>query len=271
MRCDDFETLLHPYVDGEFDAAERHEVDTHLAACAGCSKRVLFQRHFKQSMREAATGPASPMAPSDLRRGVLAGITREQRTRSTRKILAFSSTAAVLLVAGSAVWGLSPKARERFVNDAARRHARSLPSEINARAHDEVERWFGGKLDHRVAVPRFANATLSGARLSNVQERPAAYIRYVKTDEKNGADRVIGLFVFDDSTDDVGAQPLPAIEVEQQAGYNVALWREGEIVYELVTDLDEQDIKDLLKAQSKGATTIPLPSGAELSPAALRQ
>ena len=49
-------------------------------------------------------------------------------------------------------------------------------------------------------------------------------------------------------------------------GYNVALWRDGEIVYELVTDLDERDIRALLDAQDARAISA-CPGDAALCPA----
>jgi hypothetical protein len=42
------------------------------------------------------------------------------------------------------------------------------------------------------------------------------------------------------------------VQVGSSLGYNVAMWREGEVVYELVTDLDETDIRHMLAEQ--GAT-----------------
>ena len=121
-------------------------------------------------------------------------------------------------------------------------------------------------------MPRFPGARVSGARLSNVTDRPAAYISY-KTPDVEGHPRTIGLFVFDDSGDKVGALPLPRIQVDKRLGYNVALWREGEIVYEMVTDLDEGDILALLKAQQAGAQRVvpraaPMPT-LDVTPAAL--
>jgi hypothetical protein len=116
-----------------------------------------------------------------------------------------------------------------------------------------MEAWFHGKLDHRVSVPRLPNATLSGARISNVTDRPAAYISYERnTDEKGAPAKRIGLFIFDDTHREVEAPPLPSVQVGSSLGYNVAVWREGEIVYELVTDLDETDIRRMLAEQ--GAT-----------------
>ncbi len=162
----------------------------------------------------------------------------------------------VLVALGGGAWELRPREEEKIVSDAALRHAKGLPFEIQQANPEAVEAWFGGKLDHRVALPRFQNATLAGARLSNVTDKPAAYVSY-DTEAAGAARKRLGLFVFDDAHGDVDAAPLPAVEVKNRHGYNVALWRQGEIVYELVTDLDEADIRRMLEAQGDGAVRAP--------------
>ncbi len=119
-----------------------------------------------------------------------------------------------------------------------------------------LEAWFGGKLDHRVTVPRFPNATTAGARLLNVRDREAAYIRYDAPRANSAEPRHMGLFVFDDSGDlDLGA--LPSSEVGNSHGYNVVTWRDGDVGYELVTDLDERDIRALVPQQNSGERVAP--------------
>jgi hypothetical protein len=119
--------------------------------------------------------------------------------------------------------------------------------EIQQVPPERVEAWFAGKLNHRVAVPQLRNATPSGARLSNVHDKEAAYISYKYT---GSPPRRVGLFVFDDTKGEVAASPLPSLELDTSHGYNVALWRDRDIVYELVTDLDEADIRQMLSGAS---------------------
>jgi anti-sigma factor RsiW len=256
MTCQEFENLLQPYVDDEFDAAERAAADSHLATCPACSRRVHRERSFRHTLREAvAAHPVEAHAPDALRLRIVEAIRRERRRRYARRAAMISATAAALLAVLSIGYASMPKRRERFMLDAARRHARPLPAEIQARVHEDVENWLQGKLDHRVPVPRLQNAEVSSARISNVQDRPAAYIRYQKPNP-NGPPRSIGLFVFGDQEHEVEAYPLPSVEVGNRLGYNVAIWREGEIVYEMVTDLDERDIRALLEAQGGSAPAL---------------
>ena len=268
MTCQELERFLHPYLDGEFQPEERLELDGHLASCPDCARRVHHESAAKELVRRAAQQSlASERAPARLRAGIESGLGRELRTQHQRIWLRAGSIAAVLMAVGSSWVLMQPAARQRFVEDAARRHAKRLPYEIAQASHEGVEAWFGGKLDHRVAVPRLAHATLAGARLSNVTDRPAAYISYeAAAGEQGAAPRRIGVFVFDDARREVKAQPLAAMQVDSSNGYNVAVWREGEIVYELVSDLDEQDIRRMLAEQQAPRRLAASPSSAPPGP-----
>lgn len=251
MNCSEVERLLHAYVDGEFEAPEQARVEGHLASCPDCSGKVTFERRFRADVKRKVMEAGAP-APLHLRLKLQQGLRAESRRRRVQVSVRVAMAAGVLVVVGTATTALLPRKLDGYVSDAAQRHARVLPHEIQAPAHEDVEAWFQGKLDHRVRVPRFHNAAISGARLSNVQDRPAAYIRYEKEDGQ-GTPRSLGLFVFGDEHNELGARPLPAAAVENRLGYNVAVWRDGEIVYELVSDLDENDIRALLDAQVQRA------------------
>ncbi len=255
MNCSEVEKLLHAYCDGEFDAPECARFEGHLGVCPPCAQKVSFERRFRSDLRSRAR-QASPEAPAHLRLRLQQGIRAENRRRRVRTSVRFAMAAGVLVAVGGVTTAMLPRKLDRYVHDAAKRHARLLPHEIHAPAHEDVEAWFQGKLDHHVRVPRFGDAAIAGARLSNVQDRPAAYIRYEKHDT-HGTPRSLGLFVFGDERNELGARPLPAAAVENRLGYNVAVWRDGEIIYELVSDLDERDIRALLEAQQqRGAARL---------------
>lgn len=262
MTCLELEPFLHPYLDGEFDAGERARVEVHLEGCPACAARVRSEQSFRRAVKRAAEAPV--LAPPSLRGRVLAGLHAEDRAqrRRTRQKLAWAAAAAatLALVGGSLPWGrtgISP--RQRYVESAALNHARGLPLEISRVPPENVEAWFGGKLDHRVAVPRLQRASLAGARLLNVQDRPAAYLRYEAQPHPDTAPRGVGLFVFDDLRE-VPAAPFPSVEVARSRGYNVAVWRDGELVYELVTDLEEPELRELLPPSPTGGAPLVRPA-----------
>jgi mycothiol system anti-sigma-R factor len=257
MTCQELDRLLYPYLDGEFQPEERLDVETHLATCADCAQRAGQERKFRLAVRHSVQ---SRRAPDSLRAGIQLGLRREHRRAYQLQWLRMGAAALVVVAVGGGWIALRPEERQRFVDDAARRHAKKLPFEIANAAPEHVEEWFNGKVEHRVSLPRLHNAQVSGARISHVKDRQAAYISYETRPEKEGQPgRRMGLFVFDDSARDVNAQALPAVQVDSSQGYNVAVWRDGEIVYELVTDLSEADILKMVREQEHTARVANAP------------
>jgi mycothiol system anti-sigma-R factor len=253
MTCQELERFLYPYLDGEFEPEERLEVDAHLSHCADCARRVHEEARLQQALRQAARQAVhGTRAPDTLRARIQGGLRQEQQRRTRQRWwMQAGAAAAVLLVAGGAWMTLEARQHKRIMDDAARRHALQWPVEVKG-GHEGVERWFAGKLDHRVPVPQLHDAVLHGARISNVMDRQAAYISYERAPQAEGAPaRRIGLFVFNDTHGEVEAPALPAVQMGSSHGYNVAVWRDQEIVYELVTDLDESDIRRMLAEQGR--------------------
>jgi anti-sigma factor RsiW len=281
MTCRDLDQFLYPYIDGEYDAEDRLEIEAHLGSCEACARRVHQEARFRDIIRVKASfrRPSGPKASSGLRRSIIAGLRREEQRRAMHGWLRMSAAAvAVVAVGGGAVVMLRPPSRKPYLDDAAARHARQLPMEIEIKdgAPEQMEAWFGGKLDHRVAIPRLPNATVTGGRLSNVKDRPAAYIRYETASGRSPSPRRVGLFVYGDADGEVEAPDLPVVAVDQSRGYNVAIWRDGEIVYQLVSDLEEEDIRRMVSsgalrpASSRVDTRPPLPE-LDVQPAALQR
>ena len=268
MTCQELDRLLYPYLDGEFQPEERLDVEIHLKTCAACARRVEEEREIQQALRRAARHSVqSSRAPASLRDGIQLGLRREQRRAHQLQWLRMGAAALVVVAVGGGWIALRPEEHQRFVEDAARRHAKKLPFEIANVAPEHVEAWFGDKLDHPVAVPELPNAQLRGARISNVKDRPAAYISYELRAEKEGqAVRRIGLFVFDDKARELNAQPFPAVQMGSSENYNVAIWRDGEVVYELVADLSEADIRKMVQEQKRASRVAnsPRPAGMAL-------
>ena len=249
MTCQEFESILHPYLDGEFQPEERLATEAHLSGCAACTRRARDEGRMRQSLRRAARQAVEgTRAPDALRARLQVNLHQEQRRAVQASWLRMGTAALVLVAVSGGAWmTFRPEHRQRYMDDAVRRHTKRLPVEVVGVSHENLEAWFDGKLDHRVSIPRLQDVRLSGGRISNVKDRPAAYISYERNGVGQGAPaRRIGLFVFDDAQGEVEAPALPAVQVGSSLGYNVAVWREGEIVYELVSDLDEADIRRMV-------------------------
>jgi anti-sigma factor RsiW len=265
MICQELDRLLYPYLDGEFQPEERLDVETHLEMCAACARRVEQEREIQQALRRAARHSIqSSRAPASLRDGIQLGLRREQRRAHQLQWLRMGAAALVVVAVGGGWIAVRSEEHQPFVEDAAKRHAKKLPFEIANVAPEHMEAWFFDKLDHPVAVPELPNTQLRGARISNVKDRPAAYISYEMRAEKEGQSvRRIGLFVFDDRARELDAQPFPAVQMGSSENYNVAIWRDGEVVYELVSDLSEADIRKMIQEQKRSSRVAnsPRPAG----------
>lgn len=264
MNCHDLDSQVTPYLDGELVAEARLEVEAHLASCATCAKRVEVERRNHSLVRTLAQ-QGSPRAPDALKRRVLQDLrSDEQAARRRLMVRAVATAAGAVLVVAVSHHEYRLHQLRLYEQDAALRHSRHFPMEIEPPRAEAIEAWFGGKLDHPVNVPRFPNARAVGARLLQVRDKQAAYIRY-------DAPRPMGLFVFGDDNDvDVGAEPA----LGTSHGYNVVSWREGDVVYQLVTDLDEHDVRELLPrgdGAHAGGTPLPSTRPVEVQPAGLQR
>ncbi|MCA2977784.1 MAG: zf-HC2 domain-containing protein [Myxococcaceae bacterium] len=251
MNCRDVEPLLMPYVDGELVDGERVQVEQHLTVCPPCARHADVARHNRTLVRTLAK-QGSPAAPQALRDRVLNTVRATEQHRRQRQVLRLSAAAAgvaLCAVVGHGQWRSFQ--RRLYAEDAVRRHARQFPLEVRIPQPEALEAWFDGKLGHRVAVPRFPNAVAEGARVLNVREKQAAYIRYDAPAGASVRPRQVGLFVFGDTGNDVDVGARGDADLRNSNGYNVVSWRDGDLVYQLVTDLDEDDIRSLLPPEPR--------------------
>jgi anti-sigma factor RsiW len=62
MTCNEAEILLHALLDGELDAGNAHQVETHVENCPRCAPQLRAYRELQQAMSAAQlrfTAPAS--------------------------------------------------------------------------------------------------------------------------------------------------------------------------------------------------------------------
>jgi anti-sigma factor RsiW len=245
------ETFLHAYVDGEFGAEETAEVQAHLTGCAVCTHAVRIHQSYK-----AAMSRASHLAPHSLQGAVklrLADEAPDSRwTHAFRDPRGIAVTAACI---GAAAWflagGMSHAVLPRgtsLMDAQVALHARPLPLDFAASDVGSAQQWLSSKLDFGVRLPHFAQGTeLQGVRLSNVHARPAAIVTYAL-----GGARRVSLVIADDPEPQLGerARQIANREVfiTRTRGFNVVSWRSNEVVYSLISDLDERDVLALIQS-----------------------
>jgi anti-sigma factor (TIGR02949 family) len=269
-QCQSVEPFLDAYVDGEFDAREAAELEAHLGTCHECARLMTAKSDFKAVLKRAAG--ASAHAPVSLRDTVrerladpraLDELDVDAQPRPTRSGWRFgpAGIAAAAAIAGAAVWfglgGLQkpifhspPGMPHPLVEAGVAMHARALPLDFAATDASAVQRWLEGRLEFGVQVPRFQSAAaLQGVRLSQVRARPAAAFAYQLPQQ---ASRRVTLLIVDDPDQPLSGQSTRIdgrdVFLAHARGYNVASWRQNEIVYSLISDLDEANVLELVKA-----------------------
>jgi anti-sigma factor RsiW len=133
-----------------------------------------------------------------------------------------------------------------LVDDGVALHARALPLDFVASDVGSAQQWLAGRLDFGVRVPRIAR--LQGVRLSSVHSRQAAVVTYTVP----GDGRRVSLLIVDDPDPLLSGEARKVrnreVWLSRAKGFNIASWRNDEIVYSLISDLDEKDVLALVQA-----------------------
>jgi anti-sigma factor RsiW len=261
MDCAEIERSVDAYLDGEFEAREQAEAEAHLAGCQRC--RTLAESHDKlrtalRARLREAMGPQAQAgkAPAALRARIEGALARERRPLWRRILSPIPLATVAACAAGALVVLVSHGGGDALVEEAVRKHHRDLPLEVTAAAVGEssIPAWFADKLDFKPSPPHFdeQGVKVVGARLSHLREYPAAYFKYALPRGQ------AGLFIVDDPDGRFEAAGREVrvgprlVRVVNARGYNVAVWRQDEIVYSLVSDLGEDDLFQLVRTAQSG-------------------
>ncbi len=253
LDCREIEdSFLNSYVDGELIGDESSEVSLHLGSCAACTHAVRIQRSFKGALLRAA--PTHP-APAALREALRTRLRAETRSRWAGMLRDPRSVALSAAAVGAAVWFLAGGlqhplfARSPILEDGVAMHAQVLPLDYTGSDVGGAQRWLEGKLDFGARLPRFPRGPqLQGVRLSHLSSHRAAVATYTVSE---GARRVSLVIVDDPEPVLPGTARRIAnrdVFLSRSRGYNIVSWRNDEIVYSLISDLDERDVLALVQS-----------------------
>ena len=182
MNCEEADRFLDAYLDGELEAAQRTELEQHLADCPECRQKLERLRQFRAFF--SANAPHYP-APPELRSKVLARLEVQRKSN----IIAFVRqpwlyAAALLIVSlGLASYTFFPNQENQIANQAAANYKRAalLERVCDVVSPDPavVKPWFTGKLDFSppVALPGM-NFQMRGGRLDVIDNRKVAALTY---------------------------------------------------------------------------------------------
>ena len=243
MDCERLRPLIPAYADGELGVAEGLEIEAHLSRCRTCQALYEAQRGFRELIRDRAP---RAKAPPELKGRII----RDMKGLGGRR---FSPLWALPLIAIIAFIYLSFMRTPGVIRELVAQHAfysqLARPAELSSSEAAQVAFWLKSNLPafSRVAVPdlKHVGIQLLGGRLSQISERPLAYVLY----QKDGA--LISLFALPKE----GVFPSRGRDYyrREYKGFRVLLWDVGGMTYGLVSSVDWDELVRCARAVSKEA------------------
>jgi anti-sigma factor RsiW len=237
MNCQEFESALHPYVDGELPVSEMTAADAHAADCWRCGTLARREREFRQLLRNQPR----EVAPAALRASVRTALRRQQRRAILRPWLVAPALAAAVAIVTLILWPVfrpTPSLIGELVDKHIAYAQLERPAELTTSDPREVAEWFHARAGLRVVVPDYSHAgiRLVGGRIADAHERKAAYLLYEK------GHTLLSVFMLaTDREHPLGHQIAyrgQGYVTAEWKGHRTVAWRDGQAVFGLVSSLD---------------------------------
>jgi mycothiol system anti-sigma-R factor len=247
VSCEQTQTVLHGYLDGELDAARAAEFERHLETCSECQAALEAQEKLRSAIQREQL---YEQAPVSLRRKVSASLPAARAARFSLSgiWLRWAAAAAAILLVASVGWRVWPGFRgtDNFEAVAAiDAHLRSLQAghlvDVASTDQHTVKPWFDGKVDFAPPVADFANDgfPLQGGRLDVLHGRSVAALVYGRRKH------VVNVFVWPTTERD------RAPRSGSQLGYQWIDWRKGGMEFCAVSDTSAADLEELQRLISQ--------------------
>ena len=253
MTCEDVHDLLLDAQRGRLAADVRVQMDAHVQGCAVCTHEAAAEQLLTAALEGRLPQHAAPVA---LKRRLAAEwrgpVAPEPSVwrRWSRALVPALAVAAVLLLIVPRYYRRAGDEGPVMVTEAVNDHLRILssqhPLDIENGGMHQVKPWFSGRLDFSPVV-RFLgdqDFPLQGGAVGYYLDRKAAVFVFHRRLH------AISLFVF--RADGLpwptrGLQRIGRAQAQVSAarGFNLVLWREGELGYALVSDVDMPELTHL--------------------------
>jgi anti-sigma factor RsiW len=259
MDCTSTRDLLHDLRRGRLDPARAAEVRAHLAGCAACRHEEQAEALLDEALSQRLPRAAAPLA---LRRRVedLAAASRSspaavalpRRAPVLRRMAVPAAFAAMALLAAGALiqdrirarGGAADRLTDELVTDHLRLLVSAHPNDLESGLHHEVKPWFEGRLDFAPVVPGDrGELRLLGGAVGYVLDRKAAVMSYALRRHR------VTLLAFPAAgLGWPGPNRSPggvAATWTSHRGFEVVLWRAGDLAYALVSDVSAKELESI--------------------------
>jgi anti-sigma factor RsiW len=242
MACEQWQSQLDTYLDGELAAEPTRALDAHLRTCPTCAADALTRVQFKRSVK--ATGMRfTPNAA--FRSKVQKQIGSKRRRSWSFGWTLATATFALLLIAGviTNYIGRQNLKEQQIYSELADLHVATLgslnPVDVVSSDRHTVKPWFQGKIPFSFNLPELQSTefTLLGGRVAYLGQSSGAHLIYqVRKHE-------ISVFIFPDVS---GLESLGSnSNVQRKQTFNVETWTQDGLRYIVCGDTSPEDIRNL--------------------------
>lgn len=245
-ECGRTRRLLWPNNGPQAMTREVVEAQRHVETCAECAEFFDEMRAMRDGIRRAVPRTVAPLEVRDrLFKTISQARTRSARRslRRPRLVAAGAVVAVLLLLVGTREFARNNNRspQSALIPILAEEHARALGEEgIKSSDANEISRWLNGRISFAIHVPVFAEASLRGARVLEIEKRRGALVEYAL-----GGD-LVSYFVFADYPTPSTGPPLDLKESIWD-GYRVVSWTEPGVLHAFVGNVPRSKLRMLAR------------------------
>ena len=244
--CDAIREQLLDSISERLSAKRQTRIDEHLQTCAECSRIFARERALSSALAQRPTYALPPSLRAKLTSQVVPPKTKPRWAR-VFAIAAPALAAAMLALFVAQRWYTPDQA---LINEAVNDHLRVVyaehPIEIESGGIHQVKPWFTGRLDFAPVLSFSGDDEfpMAGGAIGLFVDRKAATFLFKHKLHS------ISLFVFRSeglawplhSNSSLGALPCT---ISHLRGFNTLLWKDGDLGYALVSDVDASELQRL--------------------------
>jgi len=256
MPCEYTPEQLYWYLDGELAPEEAQAVERHLQECTSCQQEVTAHRRLQAMLRAALEEEEMPVQlwPAIQQRLAQEGVPiRPETRRSTRwrVWLGAGAMAALLLliwIGRSWLTAPMPTVVQEMVDSHIRTRLMVAPYTQVPDQPEAIQAWFRGRVEFAVPVPNLPQAhyRFQGVRVNYFLNRRVAELSYT-----TGTHPLSFFILAEPSLTLTAPHTVRAgkrtFYVQQRKGYTAVLWKDGDMVCGLVSDLQAAKLVSLLQ------------------------
>lgn len=263
MPCEYAQEQLYLYLDGELASDEALAVEHHLQGCASCRQEVTAHRRLQAMLRTACEEEEMPAQLWPTIRQQLAQEAvplRPEAPRAPRRRvwLGGGAIAVLILIAWLGRSWLTapfPAVGQEMVDSHIRTRLMVAPyTQVPARP-DAIQAWFRGRVEFAVPVPHLPQKRyrFQGVRVNYFLNRRVAELAYTA-----GTHQLSFFILAEPSLTLTAAHTVHAgartFYVQYHKGYTAVLWKDGDMVCGLVSDLQATALVSLLQRSMPGSS-----------------